>query len=300
MSYLDLYKKRVSCDGNTLLEVRKNTSRNNLIRNIRSANGYYPATYKSSDNQMGDIDIIVRSSASEFEKKIVYVPSDHMKIGTYVSFKDDFTQKQHTYIIREINYTEQLPVAKVFLCNQRINLTSLKEPIPCFSNNTSFGTKGIEDTGRFYELDSKTRIYIQRNEHTNFLGLNKRIMFNNEYIYRIVEIEDTIWNGMYVIVCLRDESYPMDNFEDNIAWNGDENIGKTDTLIEGEEYIRVGTEQTYTSNTLVTWEIDNIEDVEVIRRETKSITLKGVKSNWIELKANGVSGSTILNIMIHD
>lgn len=289
MSYLEIYKKRMSGTKTQAHDKRHETAKHIANRNFTLTEGYFPATLKERESEAVEIDVAVRSGTSELQKYIFFRPDTRVKTGSYISYNDK------TYIVREVNIDVNTPKGDCYYCNQAISFKGLDEDIPCYSNSTTYGSKGILDQNKFYELDSKTKVYIQRNKHTETLRIGQRIMFANEYVYKITEIDDLVFKGMYTIVCQRDEILPMDDFENNIAYNEFQTeVDKPETPspdnvdITGETKIKIGNEYTYTLTQAVEgcqWLIDDESIATIVSASDDSVTIAGAVTGWITLSA---------------
>ena len=296
MSYLEIYKKRMGGTKTQAHDKRHETAKHIANRNFTLTEGYFPAILNERGSETVEIDIAVRSGTSELQKYIFFRPDTRVKIGSYVTYNGK------TYIVREVNIDVNTPKGDCYYCNQAISFKGLDKAIPCYSNSTTYGSKGILDQNKFYELDSKTKVYIQRNKYTETLKIGQRIMFANEYVYKITEIDDLVFKGMYTIVCQRDEILPMDDFENNIAYNEFQNTEeKPETPspenvdITGETKIKIGNEYTYTLTQAVEecqWLIDDESIATIISASDDSVTIAGAVTGWITLSVT--QGDTVL------
>ena len=287
MSYLEIYKKRMGGTKTQAHDKRHETAKHIANRNFTLTEGYFPATLKERESEAVEIDVAVRSGTSELQKYIFFRPDTRVKNGSYVTYNGK------TYIVREVNIDVNTPKGDCYYCNQAINFKGLDKAVPCYSNSTTYGSKGILDQNKFYELDSKTKVYIQRNKYTETLKIGQRIMFANEYVYKITEIDDLVFKGMYTIVCQRDEILPMDDFENNIAYNEFQNTEeKPETPspenvdITGETKIKIGNEYTYTLTQAVEgcqWLIDDESIATIVSASDDSVTITGAVTGWITL-----------------
>ena len=66
-------------------------------------------------------------------------------------------------------------------------------------------------------------------------------MFAHRYVYKITEIDDLVFPNMLTIVAERDETMPMDDFVNNIAWNPYETPDQAEDISEimGSEKIKL-------------------------------------------------------------
>lgn len=295
MSYLELYKKRLAGSEASVHAQREENAKNSANRNFVSAQGYFLATLKEYGKEEKSVDIIIRSGTSELQKYIMFRPNTVVGTGAYVSYNNK------TYIVKEVNMDAFLPKADCYLCNRELNFRGEKHAIPCYTNSTTYGSKGILDQDKFYELDSKTKIYIQLNPITEKLKIGQRVMFAHKYIYKITEIDDLVFPNMLTIVAQRDEAMPMDDFENNLAWNAYENPseGEETSEIVGHEKIKLHESGTYVIDKPVEWEIDDSTIATIVNQTETSVEIRGIKRGWITLTATDEEGQTYeLEIMI--
>ena len=154
MSYLEIYKKRMGGTKTQAHDKRHETAKHIANRNFTLTEGYFPAILNERGSEAVEIDIAVRSGTSELQKYIFFRPDTRVKIGSYVTYNGK------TYIVREVNIDVNTPKGDCYYCNQAISFKGLDKAIPCYSNSTTYGSKGILDQNKFYELDSKTKVYI--------------------------------------------------------------------------------------------------------------------------------------------
>lgn len=301
MSYLDIYKKRVRGQGESALEVRTNASKQYINRNFTNAHGYQRAImYTSYTDEGTDIDVVVESLNSELEKDLIFRPDTVVNTGSYISYNKKF------YIVREVDVDQITPKATTFLCNRHINLKGFEKNIPCYTNSTTYGSKGILDQGKFYELDSKTKIYVQLNEVTQTMKIGQRVMFANRYVYKITEIDDLVFPNMLSIVAERDETLPMDDFENNLAWNEHDSHEEPKQVsrvmgskITGSEKIKFNESDIYTINKPVAWRIDDETIATIVSKTETKVEIRGIKRGWVTLTATDNGGvQCSLDIMV--
>lgn len=142
-----------------------------------------------------------------------------IKSGDYIKYEDEIY-----IIITDIDkYKDYYKICKIRKCIQTINIQPWKDknikPMPCWGDNTSYGVKGKIDTTFFTTTDGKFQFKVQRNEYTDMLDKDIRIMFNHKYVYKIVEIENIKNENIYVITVDKDEILDKDDRENNIAYN---------------------------------------------------------------------------------
>lgn len=306
MSYLKLYRKKLNRDGNNIREKRLNDSKNTLSRNFATMNGYRECTllehmnFTTETRESVPFEIVVKSETDELKKTFLLRPNTTVSNGSYISFEG------RTYIIKETNIDPILPTSSAYLCNREIKLHKDDDPIPCYTNSTTYGSKGILDQEKFYELDSKTKIFIQRNEVTEDMYIGQRVMFGSRYVYKITEMDDLVYPQMFICVAQRDENVPMDDFENNVAWNSYEkptppNTEDDDTIVEitGVSKIKLGETFTYESNLDVEWSVDDPTIATIPHFTNNTVELMGIKRGWVTLTATTVDEVVSeLNIMI--
>ena len=293
MKYFDVFKARHKVYQKDGFGIH-----NNVEKESAAASEMYftqIAGYKRAKLNFEDgIDIVTESTKTSLEKYIHLRYSAKVNSGDYITYTDNVDREERTYIVRSVNYDQINPVAHSFYCNQSFRLPNVKDPILCYSNSSTYGNKGVVDVDYFGLLDSKTKIYVKKTQDTEKIYLGTRIMFNNKYIYRITECDDVVYPGLYVMVAQRDEALAMDDFENNLAFNEDNRVveapvAPVEIKINGSDKIRVGKEQTFTTNEDVTWVIDDPNAAEIVKQESRSITLKGKTPTWITL-SNSVNG----------
>lgn len=306
MSYLKLYRKKLNRDGNNIREKRLNDSKNALDRNFVAMNGYRECTllehmnFTTETRESVPFEIVVKSETDELKKTFLLRPNTTVSNGSYISFEG------RTYIIKETNIDPILPTSSAYLCNREIKLHKDDDPIPCYTNSTTYGSKGILDQEKFYELDSKTKIFIQRNEVTENMYIGQRVMFGSKYVYKITEMDDLVYPQMFICVAQRDENVPMDDFENNVAWNSYEkptppNTEDDDTIVEitGVSKIKLGETFTYESNLDVEWSVDDPTIATITHFTNNTVEVIGIKRGWVTLTATTVDEAVSeLNIMI--
>lgn len=282
MSYLDRYRKRVSQHGTSYKEIALNQEREDLEANFTTILGHVEAQL----NQKDSVDLVLQSTTNFFTKSAMLRPSDvnRVKSGDYLMFDDEF------WLTLTVNKTRLSPVAELYFCNQRLCFPHVPEGVPCYASSTSFGTKGIANIDKFYELDSKTRLYVQKNEITNQLYLGYRFMFEHQQVYEITEIERAIYSGVYVITCRMVELCDMDDTKNNLAYNKRPlecpEPPKQSLEILGSTTVKRKTSEIYRIAGAVAgeWFIDNPKLADLIVLDDQSVELRfGSTSDWLTL-----------------
>ena len=303
MSYFERYKKRTSKRGRTQNEIMTNHAKEELERNFSHIIGCTPVLVNGKTNT----EMIIESSTNDLEKKAIVKPSEVVAVGDYFKFNT------RLWLVRTINLDSIIPICSLLICNQKMNTRWFNTPIPCHANNTTYGSKGIIDNGsKFMELDAKTKIFIQKNYETDKLYLGYRFILNNRFVYKITEIDNTVYGGIYVITCQMDETYDMDDFENNIAYNkndapelsvpspppweedeeDEEEIIEVVATLNGEDTLRKSKQTIYTleNGFAYNWSID----------DDSLATLNLLTTNEVELVAKKKSGWVTLTCEYHE
>lgn len=276
-------------DGASLLEARTNMGKRQINRNFTNTHGYYKAKiYELYGEEGEDLDIVVKSTTSGLEKNIMFRPDTRVPVGAYISYN------KKNYIIRELDTDQITPKALAFLCNRELNFKGVEYAIPCYTNSTTYGSKGILDQDKFYELDSKTKIFIQSNPITQGLKIGQRVMFANKYVYKITEIDDLVFPNMLTIVAQRDEAVPMDDFKNNLAWNTYDDPSEKEGTSEiiGHNKIKLHESGTYTINKSVKWGVDDSTIATIVNQTGASVEIRGIKRGWVTLMATDEANQT--------
>lgn len=301
MIYLNKYKEKLLKDDNLVIKQLRDEESNDYInQNFTLTHGYYCASLLADiDSNPYDIDVIVNSKTDGLQKDFVFRPKTQVRAGSYIRYTNQ-SDISKTYILREIETDDNTPTALGFLCNREIKFKSTGETLPVHTNSTTYGSKGIQDQDKFYELDSKTKIYVQKNRLSDTLKIGYRIMFANKYVYKITEFDDLVFSGMYTIVAQRDELTSMDDLENNIAWNQEYEYIEDEYVhtINGNDKLIVGMTNVYSVEVDCEWSIDDQSLVKIIEQSSTEIQLKGVKRGWITLTAKSENGELTKDILV--
>lgn len=281
MRYFDVYKKRASLHGTSYKEIALNKSKQQLNDKFATILGHTEALLNFKD----EIDFVHETTSNVFVSSALLRPDTLLNSGDYLTFN------HKTWIVRSLNSDKLSPEAELYLCNQTFRLKGVEEPIYCYSNSSTFGTKGVEDTGKFNELDSKTRLYFQHNAQTEQIKVGHRLMFMNRYVYKINEIDDLVYPGMFIATCSIESHLEMDDFENNLAYNEGQPMESASIPasleIDGVDQLKKSTTERFTveGDWVGEWSLDDesYATLQVINeREVELTTLK--KSGWIELR----------------
>lgn len=217
-SYYDVWKKKMLNNGNNDSEATLNHSKKMYANNFKNDPSYKKGILIKNDLSEIEVDTrVINIDKTTEEKRIQVLPDNILKEGDYIKYPNK------VYIILEFESNLTVPYCKVKKCIQTINIQPWKDknikPMPCWGDNTSYGVKGKIDTTFFTTTDGKFQFKVQRNEYTDMLDKDIRIMFNHKYVYKIVEIENIKNENIYVITVDKDEILDKDDRENNIAYN---------------------------------------------------------------------------------
>ena len=305
MDYLNVWKKKMQSQGNTETEARLNNSKEFFIRNFKSDPSYKKAILGKLDLTEEPIDIRIKNiDKSTSEKRIIFLPNSQIEIGSYVKVADK------TYLVKEFEDNSTAPYSKALLCNQTLNWLGLDEPIPCWCDNSSYGTKGVIDTNYLNKVDGKIVYYVQYNEKTKQIKQDMRFLFNHDekYVYQVVDINNVVTGNVLRLVMDKAEFDPInDDVENNIAYNkwlvtSDEPpTGTEDKEYLIKAYTGLHEIHKYDSNVFTICNLEGVEDSGVwdIKIDYNSNpsdvgVLEEVTSNSIMLRNNGYIGIEII------
>ena len=259
-----------------------------------------------------DMDILVRHALTGQEKKIITKPYVTLPIGSYVRYNDI------TCIIREnlLDPQDVMPSYKAFICTTELHLKGCPFSFPVYAFNSSYSSKGLIDLDKVMGLDSRNKLYVQKNKYTVRLyehHRNYRVVVGDEetqYYYFITEMDDISYPGMFVISLKIDEKHPNDEgfyaFNENSIdfsdlysiENKEENISLPiiycDSYYEVEEIFEVEC-----NNFINSVEFDNncLELIEIVNGTIAKI--KAVEKGLVEMTITDSYGSKVTkNIII--
>lgn len=308
-TYSDRYRQRMAkgTDGSAR-SIRMKHSKDSYNRNFKDIIGYLPATYLDAnmvnDNKPAeDLDIVISTNTNGYERLITCRPDTVLKTGTYVTYEEMGVKK--TAIVRELLKSEPVPTYKAFECSQTLHIKNCPYPFPCFSYNSTYSSKGLVDTTRNYILDSRNKLYIQKNEFSCRLWENYhgyRIILGDEdgtVVFKITEMDDFSYKGMFIVSLKVEQRHHLDGVENPLyAWNefeidfsdldykvGNE-VGVKPLGLYSDMYFKVGdTFEMVADKPVNKWEYDEtfFEEIEL----STSDTLRGVlaKSGALTIKA---------------
>lgn len=200
--------------------------------------------------------------------------------GNYVEHKNS------TYmIVTKVDEESFYQKCKIRECNQTLNCKGQSKPIPCVVDNTVHGT-GVKDNGYFVEYDSRLKILIQKNKETDRYYIGMRFIFNNRFCYKITKIDNITSNEIYMIELVLSSLSPLDDLENNIAYNEklEDNKPPENYEIIGVDKIKVGQTSAYKLEPQrldIVYEIDDKNYVIITEQQNGECKVKALKSNGI-------------------
>ena len=254
------YKKRLGHAYNKTgtNDHRKAQAIVNMQLSFSSADGYFKGYKKTkNDTDWQEYDFLMKHTLVGQEKKIITRPMEELPIGTYIKYQPHIhSDREVVMIIRECLLDDDLmPSYKAYVCQDVLRLEGCPVEFPVYGFNSTYSSKGVIDIDKAYSLDSRNKIYVQRNEYTIQLfkhHRNSRIVLGSEetkYTYCITEMDDISYPGMFIISLKVDERHPNDG--DLYAYNetkiqfttsNNSNKDKEPLEIECDDYYFVGDE----------------------------------------------------------
>lgn len=254
-----------------------------------------------------------QGAESEREEAIQVYPNE-IKQGDILRFQYNDTDIPPRYymvlsdIVKKRGYDEGI----VKECNIMLKWEGLNKEIPAIISNSSYGAKGETNTyEQMSEFDSRAVMYIQKNNDTKIIYNGMRFCFNNDKndTYQVTKVQGVFHKGYYNDIVKFCKSVQEDDNENNIAYNPRlreiiENNSDEISFIEGEDVIKLNSEETYiinnyNGNVLFTLDQDTIDEGwgTIVSQDGTSCIVKGlVKDGCIGLEARDINTNEILCI----
>ena len=243
--YSDRYRQRVSrgTDGSAR-SLRMKQAKDTYNRNFKDIMGYLQAEYLDADmvnnnESVKPLDIVISTNTNGYERVISCRPDTLLKIGTYIYYEEMGIKK--TAIVRELLKAEPIPTYKAFECSQILTIKNCPYPFPCFSYNSTYSSKGLIDTDRNYILDSRNKLYIQKNEFSCRLWENYhgyRIILGDDdgtVVFKITEMDDFSYKGMFIVSLKVEQRHHLDGVENKLWAYNEKEIDFSDLGYSEEE-----------------------------------------------------------------
>ena len=247
--YSEMYRQRVAkgTDGSAR-QIRLQQAKDNYDRNFKDIMGYLQAEYLDADmvnnNELAKpLDIVISTNTNGYERLISCRPDTLLKVGTYIYYEEMGIKK--VAIIRELLKSEPIPTYKAFECSQTLTIKNCPYPFPCFSYNSTYSSKGLIDTDRNYILDSRNKLYIQKNEFSCRLWENYhgyRIILGDDdgtVVFKITEMDDFSYKGMFIVSLKVEQRHHLDGVENKLWAYNEKEIDFSDLGNSEEEGVEV-------------------------------------------------------------
>ena len=272
-SSYERYILRMTTINAGIVEERKKQAKQQIIAAFETADGYQLGECLVRDGGWGKHDFLLKHTLTGQEKKVVLRPDKDLPIGTYLKYT--VGDREETVILRERILDDSLmPSYKAYICQDTLRIKGFPiEGFPCYGFNSSYSSKGMIDNDVIYTLDSRNKIYVQKNEYTVKLfekHRGYRIILGDEetkYNYFITEMDDISYPGMFIISLKIDEKHPNDDGfyaynEEEIEFNSV--VGQTELKIDSTKvYCRTGETVLLTSNKPVEWEYEEKYEIDI-------------------------------------
>ena len=309
--YSEMYRQRVAKGTNgSARQIRLQQAKDNYDRNFKDIMGYLQAEYLDADMVNNSelakpLDIVISTNTNGYERLISCRPDTLLKVGTYIYYEEMGIKK--IAIIRELLKSEPIPTYKAFECSQTLTIKNCPYPFPCFSYNSTYSSKGLIDTDRNYILDSRNKLYIQKNEFSCRLWEQYhgyRIILGDDdgtVVFKITEMDDFSYKGMFIVSLKVEQRHHLDGVENklwaynekeidfsDLSYNVNGQIAIKPLEIMSEMYYKVGdTFEMIATTPVNTWIYDNtfFEDIELSTANTLKGTL--AKSGKLTIEAIG-------------
>ena len=247
--YSEMYRQRVAkgTDGSAR-QIRLQQAKDNYDRNFKDIMGYLQAEYLDADminnsELAKPLDIVISTNTNGYERLISCRPDTLLKTGTYIYYEEMGIKK--VAIIRELLKSERIPTYKAFECSQTLTIKNCPYPFPCFSYNSTYSSKGLIDTDRNYILDSRNKLYIQKNEFSCRLWEQYhgyRIILGDDdgtVVFKITEMDDFSYKGMFIVSLKVEQRHHLDGVENKLWAYNEKEIDFSDLGNSEEEGVEV-------------------------------------------------------------
>ena len=247
--YSEMYRQRVAkgTDGSAR-QIRLQQAKDNYDRNFKDIMGYLQAEYLDADMVNNSelakpLDIVISTNTNGYERLISCRPDILLKAGTYIYYEEMGIKK--IAIIRELLKSEPIPTYKAFECSQTLTIKNCPYPFPCFSYNSTYSSKGLIDTDRNYILDSRNKLYIQKNEFSCRLWEQYhgyRIILGDDdgtVVFKITEMDDFSYKGMFIVSLKVEQRHHLDGVENKLWAYNEKEIDFSDLGNSEEEGVEV-------------------------------------------------------------
>ena len=273
MSSLSRFKRRTQRSGSNSKEIAINEG----IRNFRKTLKENPTSFEiqatipdevcvtnATRYIMAIINDATLNDQRALDDKYIHVDiEEDIDVGCYVKWQGI----NWLLVYQEVN---GFPTHKTFVmkrCNQifRYKQDDIIYDIPVSVTNLTLYSDGLADGKFLSKADAKRNIKFGSSPITRSMDLGTRIMLTNKTVFRFTHIDNFSQEGLLACIGLQTAIIPLDDTENNIAYNptvvdgdinnninndvdddvDDENLSP---VIEGEDYIYLGAEEIYYTN----------------------------------------------------
>ena len=331
--FTDRYKARMGkrSDG-TNRKIRMQQAKSTYDRYFADAIGYREGTMWDRDSvdkgwiEETPIELVVQTNTNGYEKLVSCRPDVKLKVGTYLKFKEfEGDENPKTYIIRELMKPDPIPTYKVFECSQTLYVKGCPIGFPCFSYNSTYSSKGLIDTDRNYMLDSRNKLYIQKNKFScrlwaHYHGYRIRLGDSDGWVtFKITEMDDFSYNGMFIVSLKVEQRHHLDGADEPQYAHNEETIdfsdlqyvleedgevtkSKTDIILEYDYYTKVGKDLEIVSNKPINnWEYDSSFFDEIELEISDTFKAVPIKAGTISFTVTDSEGQTkTINIIVKE
>ena len=317
MPTIENYKRRLRTSNRAVKEQRRKAADLNNELAWELADGHQDATVltrnevDNNTDEWYEMDILVRHALTGQEKKIITKPYVTLPIGSYVRYNDV------TCIIREnlLDPKDVMPSYKAFICTTELHLKGCPFVFPVYAFNSSYSSKGLVDYDKLMGLDSRNKLYIQKNKYTVRLyqhHRNYRIAVGDnetQYYYFITEMDDISYPGMFVISLKIDEKHPNDEgfyaFNERVIDFSDLYLTEDDEepinlpIIHCQSYYEVNEEFTVECNNAIQNVYFEFPWMQVVLKNEKTCVVKATETGLNKITIVDINGNEVSkNIMI--
>ena len=299
MSYYDVRKRQFQVTGMSAEETIVKDSKLRIVNGFKNTPAYKLGKLVHDDLTEINLDTrVVNIDNSVKEKKIYLLPDTVVKVGEYIKYLD------RTYLVQEFEDNLISPMCKVLLCNAYLNWKGLDSLVPCYITNSSYGSKGeVHNIEQISDFDARAVIYVGNNILTKAIRNGMRFIFKNskDDVYEVTK-KTTAYDEYVSLTCKYVKWVQEDDFVNNIAFNSflEDNVDPSiDITLIGEEFVLVGSSETYTiSNaTNVTFKLDDDtiaeNNAEIVSQDGTSCVVKMLKDIMCQIECRDNLGKIL-------
>ena len=254
------YKRRVKRSG----EGYKKRAINEGIRNFSKTLGENPTAHEVQATVPDEVcitsdtryltalitDVALNDQRALDDKYIHVDVEENIDVGCYVKWQGI----NWLLVYQEVNGFQTHKTFVMKRCNQifRFKQNGIIYDIPVSVTNLTLYSDGLADGKFLSRADAKRNIKYGSSPVTRSIDLGNRIMLTNKTVFRFTHIDNFSQEGLIASIGLQTAIVPLDDLENNIAYNPDMIEGdKTQedipisSEIEGEDYIYLGSDEMY-------------------------------------------------------